>query len=48
MEKHSMKIFWDFSQYVYNQFGMCIAIFAAYRNGEGDPVLRVNDLYCST
>jgi hypothetical protein len=41
MEKHSMKTFRDFSRYVCNQFGMRIAIFAAYRDGEGDPAVTL-------
>jgi hypothetical protein len=41
MEKHSMSTFRDFARYAYNQFGMRIAVLAAYRDGEGDAAITL-------
>ncbi|KAF8260219.1 hypothetical protein EI94DRAFT_1811974 [Lactarius quietus] len=44
MEKHSKSTFQQFAQYVYDQFGMWIAIFTTYRDAEGDPVITFFDI----
>ncbi|KAF8262217.1 hypothetical protein EI94DRAFT_1704942 [Lactarius quietus] len=44
MEKHSKSTFRQFAQYVYDQFGMWIAIFTAYCDAEGDPVITFFDI----
>jgi hypothetical protein len=36
MEKQSLHVFRDFSEAVYNQFGMRIAILAGYQDRQGD------------
>jgi hypothetical protein len=41
MEKHSMGTFREFSRYAYNQFGMRVAILAAYCDGDGDPAITL-------
>ncbi|KAF8266489.1 hypothetical protein EI94DRAFT_1803004 [Lactarius quietus] len=41
MEKHSKSMFWQFAQYVYDQFGMQIAIFTTYRDAKGDPAITL-------
>ncbi|KAF8261803.1 hypothetical protein EI94DRAFT_1809719 [Lactarius quietus] len=44
MEKHSKSKFRQFAQYVYDQFGMQIAIFTAYCDAEGDPAITFFDI----
>ncbi|KAF8259614.1 hypothetical protein EI94DRAFT_1813057 [Lactarius quietus] len=44
MEKHSKSTFRQFAQYVYDQFGMRIAIFTAYCDAEGDPAITFFDI----
>jgi hypothetical protein len=41
MKKHAGSTFRDFARYVYNQFGMRIAVLAAYCDGEGDPAITL-------
>ncbi|KAH9031104.1 hypothetical protein EDB85DRAFT_2146272 [Lactarius pseudohatsudake] len=44
MQKYSMSTFREFAQYVYSQYGMRVAILAAYRDGEGDPSITFFDI----
>jgi hypothetical protein len=41
MEKKSMGTFRDFARFAYNQFGMRVAILAAYCDREGDPTITL-------
>jgi hypothetical protein len=41
MEKHSGKTFRSFAQYVYRQFGMRIAVLAAYHDSEGEAAISL-------
>jgi hypothetical protein len=41
MDKHGMSTLRDFARYAYCQFGMRIAVFAAYRDIEGDPAVTL-------
>ncbi|KAI9445920.1 hypothetical protein H4582DRAFT_2069240 [Lactarius indigo] len=44
MERHGMSTFREFAQYVYSQYGVRVAILAAYRDGEGDPAITFFDI----
>jgi hypothetical protein len=41
MEKHCGKTFRNFARYVYCQFGMRIAVLAAYRDSEGEAAISL-------
>jgi hypothetical protein len=41
MDKHSSKTFRIFAQYVYRQFGMRIAVLAAFRDSEGEAAISL-------
>ncbi|KAF8270239.1 hypothetical protein EI94DRAFT_1798298 [Lactarius quietus] len=44
LQKHSKSTFRQFAQYAYNQFGMCVIIFTAYCDAEGDPAITFFDI----
>ncbi|KAH9173118.1 hypothetical protein EDB89DRAFT_2069116 [Lactarius sanguifluus] len=44
MQKYSMSTFQEFTQYVYSQYGMRVAILGAYQDGEGDPSITFFDI----
>jgi hypothetical protein len=39
LEKHSVRVFREFTESVYSQFGMRIVIFAGFQDRDGDPAI---------